>query len=308
MTTSPIVSVLMTVRNGEKYVAETIRSVLAQDMPDFEYVIVDDGSTDSTPRILKEYEAKDKRITVVVQEPRGIAASANNGLSRCRGEFVARIDADDLAKPQRFRRQLAYLAQTGHVCVGSYVEYIDPDGRLLTTIKPPVENEKIQELILRGHGAIYNPSSMIRREALERIGGYISEYDTAEDLDCWLRLGEIGTLGNVPEALLQYRLHPKSASATQREVQRARARLACERAWQRRGIAGTFEAAEPWRPGRDRASRHEFMLRYGWWAFGSGEKRTAILYARRAIALQPWKPAGWKLLGVASLKSPRKRP
>ncbi len=303
----PRVSALITVRNGERYLQQAVRSILDQDLRDLELVVVDDGSTDRTPAILAELAAGDPRMRVVTQPAMGIPQAANRGLVECRGGFIARMDADDVALPQRFRRQLAYLEETGHVCVGSYVEYIDEKGRYLTTLRVPTEDADIQSRTLRGHGAIYHPSAMIRREALDRIGGYDETFEVALDLDLWLRLGEIGTLGNVPEPLLRYRLHAKSASETRRYRQRELARLACERAWERRGVRGTFEATEPWRPGTDRASRHAFMLQYGWWAFGSGEARTAMIYGGKAVTLLPWKVEGWKLLAATALGRAKKR-
>lgn len=297
----------MTVRNGERYLAPAIQSILGQDMPDFELVVVDDGSSDTTPAILAEFALHDRRIRVFTLPPSGIPAAANHGLSHCRGEYVARMDADDVALPARLRKQIVYLEEQSLVCCGSYVHYIDARGRYLTTVMPPLDDPDIQHLILRGHGAIYNPSALIRRDALTRIGGYDAAFDTAEDLDCWLRLGEIGRLGNIPEALLQYRLHDKSISETGQARQRERGRLACEHAWTRRGLTGIpYEATDHWRPGRDRHSRHEHMLRYGWWAFNSGERSTAMIYGFKTIGLEPWQPDGWKLLTIAMLKTPRK--
>ena len=103
----------------------------------------------------------------------------------------------------------------------------------------------------------------------------------------------------MPQSLGRYRLHHGSVSEQKCEMQRQRAKIACERAWERRGIEGTFEAQSLWRPGEDRASRHRFATEYGWWAYNSGERRTAASYAWRAIRLRPLDGTGWKLLGVA---------
>jgi hypothetical protein len=138
---------------------------------------------------------------------------------------------------------------------------------------------------------------------MEKVGGYDTRFKTSQDLDLWLRLGEVGKLANVPAPVLKFRLHESSVSETKRENQRQMGRLACEEAWKRRGLSNmTYEADEPWRPGSDRESRHRFAMQYGWWAFGSGQRRTAMYYATKAIAANPLKAAGWKLIACAVLK------
>ncbi len=298
----PEISVLMCAYNAEYYLAETLSSVLTQTFKDFELVVVDDGSTDQTPDILDTFAQSDPRVRVITGPNAGIPQAANVGLAACRGEFIARIDADDIAKPRRFEVQLAYMKKHGLVACGTWHDLIDEEGRLLKLLKTPVDDATIQDLALRGHGSICNPTSMFRREAYMKLGGYSEDLPVAEDLDCWLRLGEVGKLGNVPECLSQYRLHSHSISEKKCQLQRDFAKLACERAWKRRGIQGVFEAAGLWRPGVDRGSRHHFAMEYGWWAFGSEQFQTAASYGGRAIKLKPWHPAGYKLLAVSLLK------
>jgi hypothetical protein len=208
------------------------------------------------------------------------------------------MDCDDVAMPDRFANQIAALeADPGLACVGGYFQLIDGDGRPLTTLKPPTDDAEIQRQALAGHGSICHPTAMIRREALTKINGYCEDFRTAQDLDLWLRLGEVGRLGNVPYTVLKFRLHEGSLSETKRVEQRASAKLACERAWKRRGMTDAiFEAAEPWRPGSDAESKLKFAIQYGWWAYNSGEKGTARHYAVRAIKAKPFKTDGWKLL------------
>ena len=140
---------------------------------------------------------------------------------------------------------------------------------------------------------------------MERVGGYDTRFKTSQDLDLWLRLGEVGKLANVAETVLQFRLHESSVSETKREQQRQMGRLACEEAWQRRGLTGmTYEADEPWRPGSDRASKHRFAMQYGWWAWQSGQRKTALHYGAKAIAAMPLQAEGWKLVRCAVRTSP----
>ena len=182
---------------------------------------------------------------------------------------------------------------------------IDAKGRRLTTLCPPEDDPAIQRLALRGHCSICHSASLMRRQAVERAGGYRENFTFAHDLELWLRLGEVGRLANLPETVIQFRLHDSSISETKREEQRRFCRLACEQAWERRGITdGVFEASEPWRPGKDRASRHRYAMQYGWWALTSGERRTAMVYGAKAVAARPTTAGGWKLLAKAATKRP----
>lgn len=298
----------MTAYNAETYLAQTVESVLAQTMRDFEFVIVDDGSTDATPAMLAAFAKRDPRVRVVTQANAGIPKAANAGLAACRGEFVARMDSDDIAKPERFAVQLPYLKDNGLVACGTWHDLIDERGRFLKVLPTPTDDAVIQDLALKGHGSICNPTSMFVRKALADLGGYSEDLPVAEDLDCWLRLGEVGSLGNVPQSLMQYRLHAKSISEEKCQLERDCAKLACERAWARRGIEGSFEAGHMWRPGKDKLSRHQFALEYGWWAFKSGENQTAASYGWRAVRLRPTHPGGWKLVLSAMTKKANPKP
>ena len=144
---------------------------------------------------------------------------------------------------------------------------------------------------------------MMRRAARIKVGGYDEAMLPTEDLDLWLKLGELGALANLQDTVLKYRMHKTSVSEQKQTQQLSKAQEACEQAWQRRGIEGRFEATEPWRPGTDRPSQHHFMLRYGWWAFNRGQRQTAIIYGTRAIVALPFAIKGWKLLACAAIKT-----
>lgn len=303
MSTTPIVSVTMAVYNAERYIASAIESILTQTFVDFELIIIDDGSTDSSLKIVEAYAAKDERIHLTSRENKGVIRTRNELLSKVRGEFVAVMDADDIALPERLARQVEFLQSHPEVvCVGGAHEVIDEKGRLLTRLELPIHDDEIQQLTLAGHGSICNPCAMIRRVSLMEVGGYDETMLSAEDLDMWLKLGEVGALANLKDTVLKYRLHEKSISEQNCMLQRTESKKACERAWKRREIEGHFEATEPWRPGPDRSSQHKFILQYGWWAFLSGQRRTSIIYATRAITVLPLAIEGWKLLACAALK------
>lgn len=295
----------MSVYNAGRYLREAVESVLAQTYGDIEFIIIDDGSTDDSPKVLREYARRDSRIRLTVRENKGLTVTLNEGLGMARGEFIARMDCDDVCLPDRLEKQVAYLrADPSIVCAGGHFELIDEKGRLLTRLRPPSDDESIQKLLLAGHTAICHPAAIMRREAVMKVGGYDPYFQTTQDLDLWLRLGEVGRLGNVPEVVLKFRQHGGSISETRREMQRRFGREACERAWKRRGITdGTFEADEPWRPGPDRASRLEYALRYGWWGFNSNARGTAWAYGLKAVRIAPWNVAGWKLLTAAAFKA-----
>jgi hypothetical protein len=213
------------------------------------------------------------------------------------------MDADDIALPNRFELQVEFLRSNPKVaCVGGAFQMIEGDGRYLITLAPPQTDMEIQALVLGGHGAITHSCAMMRGALLKSIGGYDKAYNTAEDLDMLLRIGEVGELANLTNVILKYRLHDKSVSEVACKKQREAARGACENAYRRRNIAGVFSAEAVWRPGPDRSSRQLFMLKYGWWAWNSRQRKTAAYYGRRAIMLKPFSIGGWKLLFVSLLK------
>jgi glycosyltransferase involved in cell wall biosynthesis len=303
MTMTPTLSVLMPVFNAGRYLRRAVESVLCQTLKDFEFLIIDDGSSDGSLEILQSYAAQDLRIRLLSHENRGLSPTANELLHEASGDLVAPMDNDDVCQPQRLERQLAFLQNNPDVvCVGSSYRIIDEADRLILR-QFPVEqdDEKIQKLMLAGHVSLHHPTTMYRRQAAIAVGGYDTRLPIAHDMDLWLRLGEVGKLANMDEPLLDYRIHGKSTSDGLQSVALDEIRKACERAWGRRGITGTVET-QTWRPSEARASRHEFFLRHGWWAFRSGERSTAALYAVRALATLPWKPSAWKLLACSMLK------
>lgn len=306
--TSPLLSVLMPVYNAERYVAQAVESILNQTFRDFEFLIIDDGSTDRSLSILKRYAAQDARICLVSRSNAGYVSALNEMLGQSRGKYIARMDADDVALPDRFQHQISFLEQhPGVVCVGGAFELIDHKGRFLIALKIGTTDAEIQQAALAGHGSICHPTAVMRRSALLKIGGYDESLMPAEDVDLWLKLGEVGQLANLEKPVLRYRLHPHSVSAQASLFQREQARRACEFAWKRRNVQCEFEAANPWRPGKDAQSRFEFMLRYGWWALNSGERYTAVIYGIKAILVMPHRTEGWKLLACVLLKTPARK-
>ncbi len=304
MNAKPAISVLMPVYNAERYVAEAVESILNQSFADFEFLILDDGSTDRSLKILQQYAAQDARIQLTSRPNRGLVVTLNELLTQAKADLIARMDADDVALPDRFARQVEFLqAHPEVVCVGGAQDWIDEAGRFLIHHAEVEQDAEIQPLILTGQIPINHPSVLMRRAAVVQVGGYDASTYPAEDLDLWLRLGEVGALANLRETVLKYRQHERSISELKQIEQIQQRRQVCERAWQRRGISGQyqFQETEPWRP-IDRPSRCRFMTLYGWWFFNRGERDAAIVYSLKAIRALPFALEGWKLLGCSLVK------
>lgn len=208
------IDVLVTVYNGERFLTQTLDSVLAQTFIDWRLIVVDDQSTDGTAAILADYAARDQRITVVPGPHLGIAAAANAGLAYVTAPLVARLDGDDIALPERLQVQHDFLQRHPDVlAVGSDVMLIDEDNKRLRRRHAPVGWEKIRT-ILQTRNCMCHPSSMIRSEALHRIGGYRAKFRNSLDYDLWLRIAEIGKIENIAQDLLLYRRHAAQVSAS----------------------------------------------------------------------------------------------
>ncbi len=206
-------SVLMAVHNGSKHLREAIDSILQQSFSDFEFIIVDDGSTDDSGEIITSYD--DPRIQLIRKERAGLPAALNAGLLVCRGQFIARMDADDISEPNRLGVELTWLMShpdTHIVC--SDVTIIDSNGSVVGSASMrPYDNSLIRDglLFLRSVKPIVHPSVMIRREVYVRLGGY-RDYRHAEDHDLWLRAVDLFHFERINSMLLRYRIHPNGVS------------------------------------------------------------------------------------------------
>lgn len=211
--TNPTVSVVMSVLNGERFLTEAIDSILRQTFDDFEFIIINDGSTDSTYSILKSYEKNDNRLIVVNQENRGLIEALNIGCSLARGELIARMDADDVALPDRFSRQVSVFQRNDKLCLlGSGITVITADGRIIEDQCFPASHNEIEIGFLNGMVSFCHPAVMMRKSAFTAVGGYRKALRDAEDYDLWLRMSEHGEVQNLSDLLLKYRRHPAQVS------------------------------------------------------------------------------------------------
>ncbi|MES2695357.1 MAG: glycosyltransferase [Verrucomicrobiota bacterium] len=213
----PKISVVIPVYNASRYLSAAVRSILVQTCSDFELIAVDDGSTDQSKAILEGLAAADPRIRIVSRPNTGIVGALNDGIAVARGEFIARMDADDLAVPTRFAAQCEYLENHPEcVALGTDILYTDPEGAPLIRHQPALQHDEIVNQLVDGNGgALIHPTVFFRRAALEQVGGYRQQFNWIEDLDLYLRLSEIGKLANLPTVFLHYRQHLKSVNRTQ---------------------------------------------------------------------------------------------
>jgi glycosyltransferase involved in cell wall biosynthesis len=210
-----MISVVMPVFNGQRFLAQAVDSLLAQRFADFEIVAVDDGSTDDTPAILARYAEADPRVRVVRGEHSGISAALNRGIEAATHEWIARMDADDVASPDRFTKQLAAAAAHPQVAVwGSYANHVDSTGRVLGLSRTgPTSVDEFHKLRTAGEDCyVIHPTSMFRKDVFERVGGYDSRFNYCEDFELFDRMAEHGPVVAIPEPLLQYRIHATSVS------------------------------------------------------------------------------------------------
>lgn len=210
----PKVSVILPVYNGEKYVREAVESVLDQTFPDFELIIIDDGSTDATSEILDRFS--DSRIARLRNEKNfGLVGSLNKGLGESRGEFIARMDADDVSLPERFEKQVAYLVAHPEIGVlGTAILQTDNRGQGIAAVVLPETHEAILREMLSGL-AVAHPTVMARRQVVLAAGGYNPNFGDAEDTELWSRLIFRTRFANLSQVLHRHRLHNQSVTSRQ---------------------------------------------------------------------------------------------
>ena len=280
----PKVSVLMPVYNADCYVAKAVESILTQTFSDFELLVIDDGSTDDSLSVLEDVSKKDSRVKLTSRANTGYVIALNEMLERASGEFVARMDADDIAMPTRFALQVERLVEEPSVVVvGTHTMLVDPENRDLCVLDVPCDHDQIDEKHLQGIGGIIaHPSSMFRVSALRAVGGYKPEFWPAEDVDLFLRLAEIGRLCNIPETGIRYRLHRESTGHRHRKTQALASKRAAVVAHIRRGLACPVELEVD---GIDTEVDH--CMTWAWWALQGGNVATARKYAFQAFMKKP---------------------
>jgi glycosyltransferase involved in cell wall biosynthesis len=244
MSGPPLVSVVMPVFNGERFVAEAVASLQRQSLRDFELLVVDDGSTDAGVDIVERRALSDPRLVVIRPGRVGLVAALNLGLERATAPLLARMDADDVAHPRRLERQVAFLARNPDVgLVGTAYRVIGPDGRRGRVLRLPPSDPGVRWLGLLA-SPFAHPTVMLRRRLLLEHGlRYDAAMSGAEDFDLWQRALTVTKGRNLPRVLLSYRVHAASVSREHRARQLAASDAVALRELARLGVGARLDGA-----------------------------------------------------------------
>lgn len=216
---TPRVSVLMSVYNGEQYLEEAIESILNQSFTDFEFIIVDDGSFDSTPSLLAHYKQRDPRVLIYrLDHNHGLSAALNFGIRCARGEYIARMDADDISLPQRLEKQVAYMTEHTEISLcGTWMQLIGENKGIIW--RYPQQQEMIHSRMIFsnsfGHPAVIWRAAIFKQLCLF----YDEDFQFAQDYELWSRALLSTKVANLDEVLVLYRVHHNSIGARYREEQ-----------------------------------------------------------------------------------------
>ena len=259
------------------------------------------GQQTESRTIVEGYAAQDTRIRLWTQPGTSPQERLNEMLDQARGEFVARMDADDVALPERFERQLTFLqANPDHVVVGSQVLVMDPEGAPLCIWASEQMHEEIEALQFRGtHGSVIpHAGSMYRREPVLVVGKYRTELYFGDDLDLFLRLGEHGwRMANIPLVLLKHRMHLRSVCNQDPLIVWEKIQEILQQARQRRGL----EQVPTVKPDGLEMNNNllDQRLKWGWWALNAGYVSTARKHVRHCLMQAPFSKQVWQLFYCA---------
>ncbi|ABL00986.1 glycosyltransferase family 2 protein [Pelobacter propionicus] len=229
------ISVIMSAYNAEKHLTKSIESVLGQTYSDFEFLIVNDASTDDTPALLQKYQRSDNRIALLHNRSNiGLTRSLNLAIQHARHNIIARQDADDISHPERFSKQIDFLKTHGEVMLlGTAGQLIDDSGRILRNEPVISGSVRLKKRLQRCNQFIHG-SVMMRRQCLNVIGLYREEFVSAQDYDLFLRISEQYAVDNLPVPLYQYRISPSTVSIAKSRQQQVCALIAQEASRDRR--------------------------------------------------------------------------
>lgn len=311
--TSPKISVVMSVYNDEQYIAEAIQSILSQTFTDFEFIIINDGSTDRTEAILASF--RDDRIRLYSQENRGLTFSLNRGLSLVRGDYIARMDGDDVSMPERFARQVAFLDENPKIgLVGTFAYRIDTRSRRVNLYRYPTESAEIRDC-LWSDCPFCHTSVMFRRTCIEKVGGYRERIGPAEDLDLWFRITEYFDAANIPEALHAFRIDPYGITVSRRLEQlragcltRYLAKWRHDRGkdplddWTDEELNCLLDSLFPENPGTEKQIRLHNTLYLAEVFYITDSIRESFRWLRTYLKERPLDSKGWTLIGKLLFK------
>jgi glycosyltransferase involved in cell wall biosynthesis len=294
-TNLPKISVLMPVYNAESYVAEAVESILKQTFTDFEFIIINDGSKDNSLEILQHFAQQDSRIKLISRENRGIVDTLNEGLGLVLSPLVARMDADDVAYPERFFIQKTFLDKhPEHILIGSRVLIIDEDGDAICEMGSHFSHDDIVKGFLSRQGQlIYHPSIMFRTKDVLALGGYRHNYPHIEDLDMFLRIARSGKIENLNRVLIKYREHFQKIGHLHSLEQENEIGLLLEEEHEARNLPYVKPKDKPI---TENISNYQRMTTWAWWALNANNPKSAQKYAFRCLKHAPFSIESWRLM------------
>lgn len=211
--TTPVVTVLMSCFNAERWVAESIESVLSQTFEDFELLLINDGSLDNTDKIINFYARCDPRIKIITKENTGLTDSLNVGIFQAQGQWIARLDADDLCETTRLAEQLRYLKNNQNVVLlGSGCREVNISGKVIKSHQYPCSNINLLKNLRRCKRFFPHSSAVYSTSLVRSLGGYRTRIRRAQDWDLWLRLSEFGNMACLNKPLVRIRKHDEQIS------------------------------------------------------------------------------------------------
>jgi glycosyltransferase involved in cell wall biosynthesis len=301
---TPLVSVLLPVFNGMPFLEQAVKSILGQTFSNFEFIVVDDGSTDETYRLLQSIH--DPRVIILRNRTnRGIVCCLNQALVKARGEYLARQDADDISLPRRLELQVGYLEDHPEVGVlGTSFGRIDERGNVYERVYAPTKDWELR-LNLLDSSTFLHANVMMRRGLIEKLGGYQEGFPYAEDYELWIRVAEITKLANLPTLLYQCRYRPISISRSYREEQVETIKRIQKEVWNKESsLLETVELREVFRvtPGLRLKQvfipRQKVLLRIAYQLYRRGDRKRITKLAWLSWLCWPLTRWGWMALAL----------
>ena len=295
----PELSIMMPVYNAERFVTEAIESILAQTLTDFEFIIVNDGSTDSSPQILERYAQEDQRIRLVNQPNQGVVGARQTALDLVTTSYVAVTDADDVSIPDRLEKQFGYLSDHEEcVLVCGHMREIDPEGVFVRDITDELDHARIDQMLMLLNNPIGHSTAMMRTSVVRQVGGYRDPYPTAEDYDLWLRLMEVGRVAVLNHVVIKRRLVDTGLTYSQSQTQRESGEAALADACRRRGVTV---------PQLDAPNLSRIPLRCQWAvaARTAGNRSGARTLAWKALRAHPMSLTAWRVFAGCIVRQER---
>jgi len=278
-----------------------MESILGQTLSSLELIVIDDGSTDASAAMAAELARGDERVRVIARAHEGLSAALNAGIGAARGEYIARMDADDLSVPHRLEKQVSYLdAHPACVAAGSWIEVVDETGQPLGMKTFRETHEQISAALFLGISPIAHPTVVMRRDVLRAAGGYDARLYPSEDLDLWFRLAERGELANLGEVLLRHRRHKAAVGVREREKMKAMSLAICNAARSKRGLPSRRSTSIL--SGTKADAQYHFECART--ALIAGPRRTALRHAAATIAAEPDRVYGYATLFACAVPRP----